>query len=179
MREIKFRSPVEKYKRSPKGILTVLYSKMKERTKQKGLPEIDFTLKELHQRYLNDKHYLDLCEKWMESGFDKYFKPSIDRINPDGGYTKDNIQMVTWGENRRKGDKENAERITTAVVMYTMEGKKIKEFESIKDAVKETGISQGLITMCCQGKRNHTNGYRFKYRGDQFRKNKRFSEGTA
>ncbi len=166
---------VSKYKKSPKGVLTVLYSKMKERTRLKGLPKMDFTLEEFHQMFLYNEYFLHLHNNWRTSNYQRDNKPSIDRINPDKGYTKDNIQMMTWKENRLKGDKENAARITTSLEMYDLEGNKIKEFDSIKEAVEVTGLNQGLIVMCCQGKRNHTGGFVFKYRGDKFRKKGRIS----
>lgn len=37
-----------------------------------------------------------------------FFAPSIDRINPKKGYTKDNCRIVIWGLNRAKGDNDEA-----------------------------------------------------------------------
>lgn len=158
-----------KYKRTPKGVLTVLYSKMRERTKQKGLPPMDFTLQDFHKRYLNDNQFLLLHQDWVIGGYDTYKKPSIDRKDNHKGYTKDNIQMMTWEENRIKGERENS-NYTTPVIMFNKSGEKIAEFESIKEAVEQTGFSQGNISSCCQGRREYTKGYKFQYRGDRFRK---------
>lgn len=40
------------------------------------------------------------------------FGPSLDRINPDGGYTTDNVQVVAWIYNRAKGVQGHAEVMT-------------------------------------------------------------------
>lgn len=158
------------FRRTPKGVLTNLYHKMKERNKKNNRGELEFSLKDFHDKYLNNENFLKIYQNWVDSMYIAYEKPSIDRENPDEGYVIDNLQMMTWKENRRKGDIENSNRITTAIVMCDFDGTVIKEFESVKQAVVETGLSQGNIVMCCQGKRNHTGGYVFKYRGDRFRK---------
>lgn len=160
----------QKYRLTPKGILTNIYHKQIERCNKKNLPLPEYSLIELHEMFLKNSLYLELYDKWIMSGRQYYDKPSIDRKDPDKGYAKDNIQIMTWGENREKGDFENAVRFTTAIEMFDRDSNKIREFESIKEAVKETGLHQGLIVMVCQGKRNHTGGYIFRYRGDKFRK---------
>lgn len=159
------------YRKTPKGLLTNLYHKMKERNIKKGFGKLPFSLTEFHKLYIESDIYLLIFNNWAENGYAFYKRPSIDRKNPNMGYELNNIQMMTWEENRRKGDKENS-RHTTSVVMCDFDGNIIKEFESIKLAVEATGLSQGNIIMCCQGKRRHTGGYVFKYRGDKFRKNK-------
>lgn len=164
-------SATQTYRKTPKGVLTNIYCKQVERSIRKGLPTPEYTLAEFHSLYLNDKTFLSIYNNWINGGCQYYDKPSFDRADPDKGYTKDNIQVMTWMENRVKGDRENAIRFTTAVVMFDVNGKKLMEFESIKKAVEYTGLNQGLITMVCQGKRKHTCGYIFRYRGDKFRKN--------
>lgn len=159
-----------KYRKTPKGVLTNLYHKQIERCLKKGKHLPTYTLKELHARFLNDEKYIKIFENWAANGFQYYDTPSIDRNNPELGYTMDNIQIMSWLENRAKGDQENAQRFTTAIVMMDRDGNELRQFESLKEASEELGISQGLISMCCQGKRNHTRGYVFKYRGDKFRK---------
>jgi len=36
-------------------------------------------------------------------------------------------------------------------------------FETQREAATKMGLSQSKISLCCQGKRNHTGGYRWKY----------------
>lgn len=159
-----------KYRHSPKGVLTNIYHKMIERSNRKGLERPNYSLKEFHSMFLGSPLFMQIFKVWESGGYQYYDIPSIDRENPNGGYTKDNIQIMTWRDNRRKGDRENAIRITTPIIMFSMSGDKIREFESTNEAVKVTGFSQGLITACCQGRRNHTHGFKFEYRGDKFRK---------
>jgi len=152
----------KKYRKTPKGVLTNLYNKQKERSKKRGFPMPDYSLKWLHETFLQDKLFLLLFRRWADRGYRYYDKPSIDRIDSKKPYRKDNIQILTWEENRKKGDNEN-KSITTEVVMCNMDGKEIKTFPSIKSAVLETGVIQSGISMCCCGKRKHSGGYTWKY----------------
>lgn len=53
--------------------------------------------------------------------------------------------------------------ITTQVNQFDMNGILIKAYDSITEAVKETGCHQGLISACCSGLRSQTGGYKWKY----------------
>ena len=165
----KFRNPTERYRHTPKGVLTNCYNKQVERCKKYGRPLPDYTLFEFQERFLQDDKFLSIFEKWKDSGFEKSKKPSFDRIDATRSYTFCNICVMTWAENRVKGDAEKSSIYTTPVLMYSLDGKLLKEFESTKDAVASTGFSQSLITGCCRGKYKQTHGVTFRYRGDKFR----------
>lgn len=56
--------------------------------------------------------------------------------------------------------------------MFDLSGKHIKDFESIKEAVKETGLNQSGITSCCCGRYKQTGGYVFRYKYSRYKKTK-------
>lgn len=87
----------------------------------------------------------------------------MDRINPNGGYTFDNIQVMSWRKNRRKGDAEVSVKKWKPVIMCDMNGKKIKRFNSVKEATIKMRLNQGLVSETLRGRRNHTGGYKFIY----------------
>ena len=67
---------------------------------------------------IEDTEYRILRLAWQESGYQKNLAPSIDAIDPNIGYTLDNIQLLTWKENNQKGhtidlDKKPTTRNTT------------------------------------------------------------------
>jgi hypothetical protein len=114
--------------------------------------------------FLKNKKFKKLFKEWEERGYKYYDKPSIDRIDAYKGYTKENIQILSWKENRIKGDKEVAIKKHKPVIMLEMDGVTIlNKFSSIKEAVAKTGLNQSLISHVCNGKRNHTGGYKFKF----------------
>lgn len=150
------------YRKTPKGILTNMFHHHKSRAKKYGY-QLTYNLKYLHKRFLKDKLFISLCKKWVESGYMYYEKPSIDRKNPNEGYTPHNIQMMTWKENRIKGDLEVSQKKFKPVTMFSMGGEKIKCFSSIKQAVIETGLNQSLISNVCNKIRTHTGKYRWQF----------------
>ena len=160
------------YRKTPKGILTNMYGKMKYRSALKGLPPVGFTLVDFHDRYLKDSTFLNLVSNWASNGYSKQNKPSVDRINLFHGYTFDNIKIVTWAENRKKADWEKSFLYTTAVNMFDENGNKLRTFESIKEAHIQTKIHPSLIIQCCQGRVKRAKGHIFQYRGDKHRTNK-------
>lgn len=134
-----------------------MYSHMKARN------VVDFSLSEFHDLYLEDKKYNRLYSDWVKSGFHKQLKPSIDRINNKKGYFINNINMLTWAENRFKQSATDGKRGRKPAVMQIFGDKIIKRFISQRHAVKELGISQSNLSDVLNGKRNYVNGYKFIY----------------
>jgi len=145
----------QKYRETPKGVLTNMYSKMKSRR------EVEFTLKDFHTRFLKDKKFLRLHKEWLKSGKDKMKKPSLDRISNKKGYTVTNTHMLTWAENRHKQVMERRSR-KGSVIQY-LNGIQIAKFRSQKEAARQTGIAQGNMSEHMNGKRLHVEGFTFKF----------------
>lgn len=146
-----------RYRKTPKGVLTNMYNHMKHRH------TVEFTLKEFHQMFLCDNRYLRLYKEWVKNGYDKQFKPSLDRMNPKKNYSKENVQMLTWTENRFKQSATDGKLGRKPRVIQMLGDKVIKIYQSQRHAVKELGVSQGNISSVLNGKRQTTMGYKFIY----------------
>jgi hypothetical protein len=153
----RLRENTERYRKGKIGLLTNLYHKMKNR---KG---VDFSLAYFKEHMLHYWKFNFLFRQWVNYGYQKEFKPSIDRINFRLPYTRGNLRLVTWGENRQKGDIECAIQKMKPVIMMCRNGKFVCQFDSIASAVYITGYNQGLISACCLGKRNRTGDFKFKF----------------
>ena len=136
---------------------------------------LSFTLAEFHARFLHDETFLKLHKAWVDNGYQSDDRPSFDRIDPDLEYTLDNIQVLTWKENSDKGRKESA-RLTTSINVYDLKGKLLYSFDSFKEAAQTLNLSVGNIDSVLKGKRPHTKGFTFQYRGDRFKKANQFFE---
>ena len=67
--------------------------------------------KQFIEKFYDDKKFNDLYEKWAKTG-DKWIKPSLDHIQAKangGTLLLDNLQFVSWLENRAKVDIEQSE----------------------------------------------------------------------
>lgn len=121
----------------------------------------DYSLQWLHDRFLDDIKFKRLYAEWVKSGYDKWKKPTIDRINRLKPYTKDNIQLLSWADNRAKENNERRSR-KGRVIQYK-DGVEIARYASQRQLVKQTGFTQGLVSAVLNGRRNHHRGYIFKY----------------
>lgn len=92
-------SPMFKYVRSEKGIITRAYMKMKYK---KFFTGYKFTKKQLIKWYY-DNNYKEMYQRYFDSNFDVQLKPTIDRIDEYGIYEFSNMQLLTWRENHLKG----------------------------------------------------------------------------
>lgn len=64
------------------------------------------------EKFYHDYQFNAIYNKWLESEKEKYMKPSVDHINPrTKGGTNDlnNLQFLTWFENRCKNDMTQTE----------------------------------------------------------------------
>lgn len=87
----------------------------------------------------------------LTSGFQFKYKYSDKKIGE--------VIIVNHG-----GGNHGGTRKTKHVLQYDMDFNFIKEFDSTKLAAEETGLSASKINMVCNGKRNHTGGFIWKYK---------------
>jgi len=144
------------YRRTIKGILTNTYQHQKLRH------EVEYSLKELHDRYITDKKMIRLHKEWVNSGYNKQMKPSLDRIDCFKHYSLENLNLMTWAENRYKQRME-FKRIRARKVYQILNNKVVNTYKSVSDVVRKTGVHQGNLSSCLNGNRNYVSGYKWSY----------------
>ena len=87
----------------PRSLAGSIYSRQKRSSILRGHPLPDYDRKWLTTWLVSRDNFKDMHTKWIESDMKSDLRPSVDRINPLRPYTKDNIQLMTWGENNKKG----------------------------------------------------------------------------
>jgi hypothetical protein len=97
----------------------------------------------------------------MKALYDRDQKPSVDRINPDGPYSLDNIQVRERWDNVR----ESRRRPKRPVIGVNVRTKKQKRFASVTEAANFVDGHKSNIVAAC-GKENKTaHGWRWQYQG--------------
>lgn len=130
----------------------------------KNRHDVEFTLQGLHFLFLDDKKFKRIFSEWEKSGYQKQFKPSVDRIDYRKPYTFDNIQMLNWAENRYKQRME-MKRVKARKVYQILGEKTVRIFNSQREAVLKTGISQGDMSSVLNGYKGRytAGGYKWSY----------------
>lgn len=160
----------KKYNQTEDGLLINMYNSQKGHSKKRGHKLPNYTKYELGIWCKSQKLWSKLLCDWVNSGYKTELIPSIDRLDDYKPYTLDNIQLMTWAENKAKGHKDRKEgrnnKQSKAVLQYTLNGEIIKEHYSIAHAVKNTGIHKGNIWSCCKGSRYRktAGGYKWAYK---------------
>lgn len=155
----------ERIRKNPKSFLKRVWNNIKirctvkEASTSKYYYGLEFCSKEdFLNKFLIDIQFLKLHSDWSKYNYCYEKTPSVDRINANKGYTLDNLQFIHLDKNCGK-DKEKL-----PVLMYDLNGKFIKEYDSKWAAHKELGIPNGNICKVVYGKRKHAGGYVFKFK---------------
>lgn len=84
--------------------LQMLLNASKQRARNKNI-EHTLTIEELKELYPADGRcpVFGFTLQFGSAGF-RENSPSVDKIDPKGGYTKDNVQIISWKANRLKTD---------------------------------------------------------------------------
>lgn len=77
----------------------------------------------------------------------------------------ENLEWCTYKYNSNYGSckLKKIHKANKKVKQYTLDGKYIKTWESIKEASISYNLKGYSISYCCNGKRNHAGGYKWKY----------------
>ena len=160
----------KKYRKSKAGLYSVMYSAQKNSSKKRNHPMPSYTKEELIE-WLNNQELFELLYRvWELKNYDKYFKPSCDRIDSTKPYSLDNIQLTTWGDNERLYKLEDNKRglqsdTYRAVNQYTMDMVFVKKHASIAEAQRSVGCSN--VGYVCSGRRNQAGGFIWRYADEE------------
>jgi hypothetical protein len=146
---------------------TQCYSSIRFKSKRRGEDYPNFSKKELINWLLKN----GIENKWIlyiESGYDKNLKPSIDRINDYGIYEFSNMQLLTWRENLIKGvngekhnknciNKQNMKKVN---LVKSINDKCSIEFNSLIDCANWLGVHKVSVSRVLCGNRKTIKGYK-------------------
>lgn len=156
------------HRRSKNGLVLKIYNSQKLSSKKRNYPQPKYTIKELEVWLFSQENFDELYKKWIDSGYQRLLVPSVDRLNDYKGYSFDNIRLVTWGENNKKGLEDRKSGINKkgckTIIQCDLSGNVIKEFFSSGEAERKTGVKNSNISCCCNHKRPSAGGYIWKFK---------------
>ena len=152
------------------GLIKKIYNGQRSNSRSRGHSLPNYSFEEFIQWVKEQNDFLKLYQIWVDSEYDTDLIPSVDRKDDDLGYSLDNIQLMTWGENKAKGSTDRKSginnKINTKVFQYSKKGIFIKTFESQSIASREVNVSPQLISECCLGREKSAGGFVWKLKKD-------------
>jgi hypothetical protein len=97
---------------------------------------------------------------WFRDKAYKMNRPSIDRINNDGHYTLDNCQFIEQSDNSKKANVFKKK----IIVQFSLDGKFIKDWESVTEASKFIKRSTSSICGALKNRQKTSGGFIWKYK---------------
>ena len=156
---------VVNFNKTKRGVVFVIYSQQKPSSLRRNHPLPKYSFNELYEWCICQDIFHELYTKWVKGGYCKYLKPSIDRLDDYKGYSFDNIQLMTWGENDKKGHKDRFNGVNNKnakrVFQYSKDNILIKEYCSLSQASRDNKISVGSISQVLNGRREIACGYKW------------------
>ena len=159
----------EQYYHSKQGVIQTIYDSQKQASIRRKHSLPSYSKQELIEWLENNNSFNSLYTRWVESNYQKDLKPSIDRLDDFKPYTLDNIRIVTFHENLKKGHSDRVNGIGTQgklckrVIQLSLDNIFIKEWYSIQEIQRVLNINHQNIVKVCQGKRKTAGGYKWRY----------------
>lgn len=150
-------------KNDPRRILAVIYERQVSHSIERGHPAPAYDLEQLAVWMHNQPHREGIWLAYVASGYQTALKPSIDRIDDNRPYVLDNLQLMTWGENRKKGALAKKAGLLNAnqrrVMSLSLDGMPMNTYHSIMDAVRDvkghmsgiSSVANGVPIKKCDG----------------------------
>ena len=142
--------------RTKKGIVKRLYIDQKSRKDKK----LYYSEQELFIWFWDQPNAEILYSNWVDSGYLKSQKPSVDRLDDYKGYSFDNIQLITWKENNKKPTPKKRKK----VLKYDLEMNFITEYKSLTEAANSINGHKSDICHVCKGKNKTSKGFIWRYK---------------
>jgi len=157
----------KEYWRTPDGRMSQIFANQTMSSKQRKHSPPVYTRAEL-TAWAYQNGLTTLWETWRNGNYEKSLIPSVDRKDPNKGYSLQNIRLVTWTENNDKAyeDRKACIHVTKQnrkIRQLTLEGILVAEFDSISSAARITGVGRVPINSVCRKKPNNLTAGGFKW----------------
>lgn len=164
-----------KHGRTKAGLTSRMYFNQVYNSRKRGHIEPEYSLALLREWIYGQKKFTLLYEDWVSSKYKQDLSPSIDRLDNSKPYSFDNIELVTFKENKNRYYNNVASGVDVntgllngghcKVSQYSLDGRYIASYKSMSEAARKVGCSQANISACCSGKLNKTGGFIWKKNG--------------
>ena len=149
-------------RKTKRGLLAKIYDGQNLTSKRRGDPPPSYSFDWLFEWAMAQRLYHNLFKFYVDSGYDKWLKPSVDRINDYDYYHEGNIQLTTWRENHNKCRANQLDGINNKTNIKTYQcfpnGDVFMEYHSVRSAERKTGIAASNICAAIKGTRQKTAG---------------------
>lgn len=120
---------------------------------------------------INKKFYYRYIHRLVAKTFieNPYSKSQVNHI--DGNKQNNNVENLEWAtpqENTKHAFENGLERVTKPVCQYTLNGKFVKYFNSMREAGDETCLKQHNISNAVLGNTSQVGGFQWRYFENNF-----------
>lgn len=158
------------YSKTKKGLITSIYSRQKYHSKCRNDAMPAYSLNELRIWCLMQSKFHELYNVWIKSGHEKDLIPSVDRKDDYKGYSLDNIQLMTWIENKNKYHLDALNGTNNKqgrpVIGVNIKSNEVLSFLSIGIASRELDKSRTGIGNALRGLSETSGGFKWYYEND-------------
>jgi len=107
MKDNKYKTYLKGWYRTKKGLSLRIFGHQKDGAKKRG-HKVNYTLEEFRLWIFSQPNFNALYENWIKSDFDRWQRPSVDRVDSSKGYFFENITLMKWRENWKKSHRDIA-----------------------------------------------------------------------
>lgn len=157
----------QEYYRTITGLISNMFSNQRKTSRRRKHSPPQYSHQEFLDWVLSQPNFDALYTKWKKNDYNRFYVPSIDRIDDTKPYSFDNITLTDWKTNFDKGnsDRKSCKKITLhrPVWQLDLSGKKIRKFLSVASAARETGTQRVSLYKTCGGIYKTAGGYKWQY----------------
>ncbi len=136
--------------RTRRGVVRKIYSRQRSSSRNRNHVYPNYTFKELLDWVLSQPNFEELYSVWVDSNYDKWLKPSTNRLNNNKPYTFNNIELITWGQNDAKEHQKVKliNPVTNEELEFTSIRNTYKAFGDTSSKKFKSKLSKGDLYYC-------------------------------